>query len=1042
MSDETTLPPRATVEPRRRSLWQRISIVWLVPLAALVIALGVAWQNYADRGPLITVYFDEAAGVHARETELRYRDVAVGEVEGVAFTADLDRVAVEIRLDKDVAPYVDEGAEFWVVQPEVTTQGITGLDTVLTGVYIQGEWDGQPGEQTYEFDGLFSAPLLTGSQAGLRIELSSTGDALTGNTPLLYKGVEVGWVGAAEVSVDGFRVEAPAVIYAPYDALVTEETRFWDTSGFSFSVGTGGASVNFESLSSLIVGGVTFETFVSGAPLAEDSAEFTIYPDAETARASVFSRNAGPPLELVAIFDGNVSGLSVGAAVELEGLRIGQISAINGVVEEGENAAEQVKLQAVLSIQPARLGFDGIGGREDALDYIAAQVEQGLRARLATGNILTGGLKVQLVEDAPAGEAALDLTAAPYPELPTTDSDIVDVSNSAQDTLDRINNLPIEEILASARSLLDNTARLVGNDATQALPGELAAILADLRAVTSADGIQAAPDRVAEILGSLSEATGEVAGLLAQIDAAGLVGSASETVEAARGTLTELQTALTGVPALIEEATGVAATANGLELQAVVDSAQDALDNLSALLGSEAIQGVPGQVQGILANVDALAGDPALQDAPEQVAAILSDLAGSTAEVERILGEIEARAITAQVGEVLTAAETTLASIDAAVADVPGLIGDVRALPLGSAVSEIEAAVANLNAVLGSEAIQGVPGQVQGILADVRGITGDAALQGAPEQVSAILADLQGSAAEVSDILAAVEEQALVERIGTAVDGVSAAVANVDTALAGLPGLLDETEGLVAEARALPLDVLVARVSTLAGSADALLSSEGTQALPGQLNATLATLDTALSEVQRAVATVNEGQGAERLLAAIDDAGAAAEAARSAVEGVPGVIERIDAVAANAQAADLAGVTAQAQATLASAQALLSNQGTQDLPGELGAAVTELRGVLADLREGGAVDNVNAALVSARNAADQLSVAVQGLPGLIDRTGSFVVSTGDTVAAYGENGTLARELRQTLREVAQAAETLSSLAREIERRPNSLILGR
>ena len=62
----------------RRSLLDRVSIVWLVPVLALIIGLGVAWQTYQDRGPTISILLNEASGVLEGETELRYRDVKVG----------------------------------------------------------------------------------------------------------------------------------------------------------------------------------------------------------------------------------------------------------------------------------------------------------------------------------------------------------------------------------------------------------------------------------------------------------------------------------------------------------------------------------------------------------------------------------------------------------------------------------------------------------------------------------------------------------------------------------------------------------------------------------------------------------------------------------------------------------------------------------------------------------------------------------------------------------------------------------------------------
>ena len=61
-----TNPPDLPVS-KSRSAPSAASIVWLVPLAALVIAMGIAWQSYSNRGPLIEIAFADAAGMNAGE---------------------------------------------------------------------------------------------------------------------------------------------------------------------------------------------------------------------------------------------------------------------------------------------------------------------------------------------------------------------------------------------------------------------------------------------------------------------------------------------------------------------------------------------------------------------------------------------------------------------------------------------------------------------------------------------------------------------------------------------------------------------------------------------------------------------------------------------------------------------------------------------------------------------------------------------------------------------------------------------------------------
>jgi len=179
--NDTPTPVR--IEPARSSSWGRASFVWIIPIMALLIALGVAWNSYNERGPLIEIAFENGAGIAKRETELRYRDVTVGVVEEVKFAPDLEGVIALVRLDKDVAPYVDVASTFWIVRPELSARGVTGLDTVLSGVYIEGSWDSEIGPPETQFKGLFDTPLFRHGQEGLEIALRTTpGGTLTDNS--------------------------------------------------------------------------------------------------------------------------------------------------------------------------------------------------------------------------------------------------------------------------------------------------------------------------------------------------------------------------------------------------------------------------------------------------------------------------------------------------------------------------------------------------------------------------------------------------------------------------------------------------------------------------------------------------------------------------------------------------------------------------------------------------------------------------------------------------------------------------------------------
>ena len=151
MSDPIAAEMKVT--PPKKSFWRNLSFVWLVPLLALFVSLGIAWQNYADRGTLVTISFANASGIIGGKTTVRYREGVIGEVEQLRFTSDLGRVLVSVRVDNEVVPFMDQESAFWVVRPEVSARGISGLSTVLSGVYIEGAWDNVVGEPLTNFVG-------------------------------------------------------------------------------------------------------------------------------------------------------------------------------------------------------------------------------------------------------------------------------------------------------------------------------------------------------------------------------------------------------------------------------------------------------------------------------------------------------------------------------------------------------------------------------------------------------------------------------------------------------------------------------------------------------------------------------------------------------------------------------------------------------------------------------------------------------------------------------------------------------------------------
>lgn len=747
----TDQPPEVTVSPARKMFLSGASIIWAVPLLALIVALGVAWQSYNARGPLIEVEFEKGTGITARETELKYRDITVGVVERVGFTEGLERVVASIRVEKDVAPYIDSGAVFWIVQPEVSAQGITGLNTVLSGVYIEGAWDDQIGTPLERFSGSVEPPLVRADQQGLQIAFRSTANGyLTDNAPILYKGIEVGRVGRAKIDPRRNIAIVEAIIFEEHRVLVNESTRFWDASGFSVSIGPSGAEIDFSSLATLVGGGITFATFVSGGDPVTDGTIFQIFPDEETARNSVFNQSEVEPLNISVIFDDNISGLAVGAAVEMNGLNIGQVDTLSGIVDFDQFGDSRVRLNAILSIQPARLGLPGEVNAENALAFMRGQVENGMRARLVSGSLLTGGLNVEFVTVPDAEPATLAGELGTLPRMPTTESEVSDTAATVEGVFTRINNLPIEELLNSAISFLNSAEALVNDEDLRETPQDVRLLLAEISGLITSEDVQNVPV-------ALNATLTRIEGLVAELEEQRLSERLLSAVDTVTETAASVTTSVEGVPALIEDLRGVAQKAEALNVEELVAEVTQLVDAADTLLRSEDTQALPAELREAVDQVNTTIAELRAAGAVNAINQTLASAQAAASNIETSTAELPA--ITQRLTDVLNDAASAAANIDTAVEGVPELIDQIQRVAAKAESLEVEAFLEELtqltrsaDAVLSTEDAQALPRAIKRALDEVNFTLQALREGGTVENVNRTLASARNAADTVNGV--------------------------------------------------------------------------------------------------------------------------------------------------------------------------------------------------------------------------------------------------------------------------------------------------
>lgn len=637
MSDESVQHPQP-LEPAspvrktaKRAAQAGLSIVWIVPILALIVTLGVALNAYSNRGPLIEVEFADATGVTPGETVLRFREITVGQVESVSFTADLSRVIVDIRVDKEVADYIDSDAAFWIVRPEVTAQGVTRLDTVLSGSFIEGYWDARITEPQTHFIGLDRPPLIREDAKGTWVTLSmENADGISEGAPILYRGLQVGRMENLRLSENEDMVIADAFIEAPHDGQLTTSTVFWDTSGFSLSLGVRGVSFNVNSLASLLQGGVAFDTLVSGGQQVETGHIFLVQPDEDTARNDILAGNPGDILYLTMYVNDSLQGLEKGADVEFQGLNVGQVNGLAVVIQNATdpNNDPQVMQQVTLAISPGRLGLDPGATKEDALAFLEKAVDGGLRARVASAGLLGLSLKVELVEIENAEAASIDLGGNPNPIIPSVEGNLEDFTASAEGFLNRIGNLPIEDVLKSATDMMDSVTAIASSQDTRAIPGALRETL---------DQAQAAATDISGITQELREK-----------DAAANI---SRLVDEASAAAVAIKLAAADAPQMVERIDAAAAAMEEFGFAEISAQAEGILADIRAILGTEDAEQLPRNLSNTLEAASGLLNDlrdgnaaGSLNNALDSASTAADEIAKAVQDLPQLIQRLQATA--------------------------------------------------------------------------------------------------------------------------------------------------------------------------------------------------------------------------------------------------------------------------------------------------------------------------------------------------------------------------------------------------------------
>ena len=451
-------PPHATIRSKLDRHW-RLSLIWSIPIVTALLGLWLAWHTLSQRGPLVHIAFESAEGLVAGQSQVKHKDVDMGLVQRIALSRDLQHVVVTVQMNAEAEPLLTDRTKFWVVKPRFFAGAISGLETLVSGSYIEMLPPPSGGAPARDFTGLEIPPVLQSDVPGTTFLLQAPRiGSLSLGAPVFFRDLDVGEVLGWDIGDMAQSVTVHAFVRAPYDKYVHDTSRFWNASGATVSLGPNGVQLQLESLRALALGGIAFETpnQGTGSPVSKNMQVFPLYSDKQAADAASYTHR----ISCIAYFTGSVAGLSPGASVTLHGIRIGEVGSVSLQYDKQQ---DDVVVPVHFTLEPGRIGNLTLA-TDGGLDaQMGDLVRHGLRVQLESGNLITGQKQLALVLHAAAPAATLSKQGDAYVIPVVAGGAGGDLAGSAGALMSKLQSIPFDQIGQNLNQLLAGANGLVND---------------------------------------------------------------------------------------------------------------------------------------------------------------------------------------------------------------------------------------------------------------------------------------------------------------------------------------------------------------------------------------------------------------------------------------------------------------------------------------------------------------------------------------------------------------------------------------------------
>jgi paraquat-inducible protein B len=321
MTDERSNEDSATIEKAIVKRKKGISPIWILPIVAALIGAWLLYKGIVNAPIKTVINFDTAEGITAGKTKVLYKGLQAGMVKSVNINPDLKTVDVVVDFDRKAKNLLLDTTDFWLVQPQVSLQGITGLGTLFKGDYINMRSGKGKGKRARRFKALAKPPTIPDSAPGLHLTLTAEDlSSISHGSPVYYKKEQVGDVQSYKLSKDQQHIEIKIHIRTKYNHLVKKHSRFWNASGIEVEGGASGLKIRTQSMVSILVGGIAFFTpeAVGDGRKAANGDNFKLYTDYDSAHET------GVAIQIT--FKGG--GLDENAKIQYRGITVGTVDSV------------------------------------------------------------------------------------------------------------------------------------------------------------------------------------------------------------------------------------------------------------------------------------------------------------------------------------------------------------------------------------------------------------------------------------------------------------------------------------------------------------------------------------------------------------------------------------------------------------------------------------------------------------------------------------------------------------------------------------------